>query len=263
MRACHKCGAYIDDKAQYCPECGATNVKSSGSLSLKAQEEVKKKGNPMGTTLGTGSGFTDILRAEDNGELDDSYFGGGPVSFTDPYANDDYVAKKKKDYSAPKTIFKILLLCAVAYLVYYVVTNVIFAEDKASTYEAVFENYIEAVNDKDASAMQDIIAPYIIDRGDVAKELVDEMEGVEFTDCEITEAIAFDDNQEKALQQTITLTGKSFGVQKAYTVKVTFKGTVNGQDRMIENIEMVFVKGDHKWYLDPTSYENPVFTDNK
>ena len=217
----------------------------------------------MGTTLGTGSGFTDILRAEDNGELDDSYFGGGPVSFTDPYANDDYVAKKKKDYSAPKTIFKILLLCAVAYLVYYVVTNVIFAEDKASTYEAVFENYIEAVNDKDASAMQDIIAPYIIDRGDVAKELVDEMEGVEFTDCEITESIAFDDNQEKALQQTITLTGKSFGVQKAYTVKVTFKGTVNGQDRMIENIEMVFVKGDHKWYLDPTSYENPVFTDNK
>ena len=35
------------------------------------------------------------------------------------------------------------------------------------------------------------------------------------------------------------------------------------KQRMIENIEMVFVKGDHKWYLDPTSYENPVFTDNK
>ncbi len=263
MKTCEKCGALVEDGAQYCLECGASVIKIQSSLSLKANQEVKKKGNPMGTTISTGSGLTDILRAEDNGDLDESFYGGGPVTFTDPYANDDYVAKKKKDYSVPKTIFKLILLCAVVYLAYYVVTNVILNDKSNDSYEAAFEIYVECINEQDAAELTKLMAPYLNDRSALANELIADMEGVELKDCEITDAVQFDVNQEKALQQTITLSGKSFGVQKAYTLKVTFNGTVNGEARKIENVEMVFVKGDHEWYFDPTSYSNPVFTDNK
>lgn len=260
MKTCHKCGAYVEDKAQYCPECGATIVKSYGNLSLKEEVEVKKKGNPMGTTVSTGSGLTDILRAEDHGDLDESFYGGGPVTFTDPYANDDYVAKEKTDFSAVKTLIKLIILAAIIYAGYYVIHDVILARKDVTSYEEAFEIYVEAVNEQDSNALKEIMAPYINDRlGEVEYQL-EQMEGVEFTEWEIVSAEEFTETEEKALQQEITLNGKSFGIQRAYHIKANFYGTVDGSKRGAENVDMVFIKGDNKWFFDPSDYDNSTFT---
>lgn len=260
MKTCHKCGAYVEDKAQFCPECGATIVKSYGNLSLKPEVEVKKKGNPMGTTVSTGSGLTNILRAEDNGDLDESFFGGGPVSFTDPYANDNYVAKQKKDYSTIKTLIKLIILVAVIYAGYFIIHDVILSRKDVSSYEEAFEIYVQAVNEQDSAALKEIMVPYINDRsGEIAEQLA-QMKNVQFTKWEIVSAEPFTETETKALQQEITLNGKSFGIQRVYHVKVNFYGTVNGEKRGAENVEMVFVKGDNKWFFDPTTYDNSTFT---
>ena len=125
MKTCHVCGAQVDDKELICPDCGATVVGNTGGFALKPQEPQKKKksSNPMGMTVSTGSGLTDLLRAEDEDvEVEDDLRGGSiPLTYAQNVIDDDAAYKEKKLKQKQKKLIAraivIIAICIFAFII--------------------------------------------------------------------------------------------------------------------------------------------------
>ncbi len=250
MKTCRVCGAYVDDKEFHCPECGAdVMIKSSGTLSLKQNTETKPKANPMGQTISTGSGLTDILRAEAGEDVEtEDFYGGGsiPLSFTRTDIDGDYSAKKKKKI-AP-TIFKLILLFAVCFGVYMFVTKVIMKEkDKGvESMEDAIEIYFDSVNANDIDEMQRIVPKFLSDRRDWAESMISTHNGAKLENYKINETETLPINE---LKNEILLTyNKTVSIQEANDVYISYMNNSNGVSIFEEKI-FTILKIDDCWYI--------------
>ena len=223
MKICHVCGCEVEDRELVCPDCGATVVKHSGSLSIKAQEETKKKLNPMGMTVSTGSGLTDILRNEsefDNADVDDDYFGGSiPLGMAKTVIEDD--GRKKSDTGKViGKVIKILCIIALLYGAYWVVVNVFLNRDVIESHEEAIDIYVEAINDADVEKMEKVMPSYLNDPSLPAAN-----------------------------------------IKGAVAVQVRFYGTTfNASGQSVEKngeVELVFIKIKDNWLLETESYKAP------
>lgn len=265
MKTCHVCGTQVDDRELVCPECGATVVKSTGSFALKNEAPVKKKSNPMGTTVSTGSGLTDILKADDDGYDMDSEvdFTGGsmPVTLSKTDIEDDGYKPKKKS-RVGGIIFKIILFLAIAYGIYYLVVNVFMKKEGATEYKQVVDIYMEAVNDADADKLVLIVPPYITGNLDTAEMMLDKLKGTTVDKYSIVSVTNYDSKEIIALQDSIKVqTAKTANISEACVVKVKTSGTIldfsGQQSPKNSEFDMVLIKIRDRWYLHIDTYGNP------
>lgn len=269
MKTCKVCGALVDDREWNCPECGATMITSSGALSLKTAEPEKKKssGNRMGTTVSTGSGLTDILRAEnddygDYGDSDEGFGGGSiPVSLSKNIIEEEEQRKKAKAHrQLMSNIFKIVALVVVAFVVYLFVTKVVMKERGASSYEDLVDIYVEATNNGDEELMLTIVPEFINYRSDEAAELVADLDGITITAYDIkgTEEISSTDMD--LLRDELKLeTGKNANLNEGYILDVQFTGKDEDGIAKTVGAKMEVYRVKDRWFLYPTDYEAPVF----
>lgn len=265
MKVCHVCGCEVDDRELICPDCGATVVKHSGTLSIKSEEETKRKLNPMGMTVSTGSGLTDILRNEsefDNVDVDDDYFGGSiPLGMAKTVIEDD--GKKKSDTGKVfGKVIKVLFVLALLYGAYWLVTNVFMNRDIVESHEEAIEIYVEAVNNNDAEMMLKIIPSYLNDPSTPAEKITKELENVNISRYDILTVTDMSSGDINSLQEQIKLaTTKTANIKEAVTVRVRFYGTTKntaGQDVQKNNeVELVFIKVKDNWLLETESYKAP------
>ncbi|MBE5944615.1 MAG: hypothetical protein E7258_06815 [Lachnospiraceae bacterium] len=269
MKTCRVCGAYVDDREWNCPECGASMITSSGTLSLKATAPEKKRGgggNRMGTTVSTGSGLTDILRAEDDeyGDSDYDYgFNGGsiPLSFSKNIIEEEEERKKaKKHRQLVSSIFKLVFLVAIVIAGYLYVTKVILKDRGANTYKDLVSIYVDAVNEDDQSLMLTIVPEFISYRSDEAAELVEELDGITINSFNIKNAEAISSTDIALLIDQIKLeTGKNANINEGYILDVEFTGKgEDGINKKVATVMEVYRVKD-KWFLYPMDFEAPVF----
>lgn len=269
MKTCHVCGCQVDDRELTCPDCGATVVMETSGLSLKAAEpETKRRTNPIGTTVSTGSGLTDILRAEDDGVAEDDPFMGGslPVSLTKTVIEDDGEYKRKKNTGKVfGAVFKLLLLAAAAYGVYYLVVNVFMKKEGALSYEEALDIYVEAANDKDVDKMKLIVPPYESYPADEAQEWLDNLNNANFTQSDIVKVENIDSTTLTALMEEVKLySGKTADAREGVTLTVEFRGTVvNAAGATVTKgyqLDMDFIRIKDRWYFYPDTLDTNVFS---
>ncbi|MBQ9609783.1 MAG: zinc ribbon domain-containing protein [Lachnospiraceae bacterium] len=261
MKKCPMCGVEVDDHATECPECGCPIADTSG-FSLKGGGPAPKKSNAhsIGTTVSTGSGLTDILN--DGMEEEYSSVGGSiPISLS---KNDigDYEVKHKSHIG--RTIFRILLLLAVAYGAYYLLDYFVFSNKKAYSYDDAIGNYMKAINDNDLDYMRGIMPPYLSDREASAKDILNNMSSLYINSYSIDDKVFYADKDLYELQDAIKLqTSKTARITSAYDLKVTFNVLVDGDSSKLENganlnitMNMSFIEINNKWYLLLDSYDN-------
>mgnify|MGYP007069863755 CR=1 FL=1 len=264
MKKCPMCGNPVDDHATECPECGCPIADTSGFSLKSSPGGSKKSGNPMGRSVSTGSGLTDLLREGDDAyeDYDNSNIGGSiPLSLTRTDIEGDYSAKKKSKIG--KYIFRIILLAAAAYGVYFLVTNV-FSREKAKSYEEALEYYVDAINEDDSDKMEVIIPPYIKDEEGRAKEYLENLSVLHVNSYNIREASPMTDSIIDNLQEAIKLdTGKTAKIKEGYNLVVELKVTVDGDSAQyakgssfLIKANMDFIKIKDNWYLEISSYEN-------
>ncbi len=255
MKTCHVCGALVDDRELTCPECGATVVKHSGGMTLRIEEPVKKKANPMGTSIGTGSGLTDILRSEndDYESVDDEFFGSLPTSFGKEYV-DTSVKKKSDNGKVFKTVFKILILAAVAYGVYFLVTNVFMKGDTIDSYEKALDCYVESINGGFVDDLEVIIPPYVGDTEEKARKIIADKAYDNISKYDVITVDQMDSSEIVSLQDEIKLNStKTANIKAACVAEVRFFGTTlsAGGSRVESNStqDMIFIQIRDNWYI--------------
>ncbi len=268
MKTCHVCGCLVDDKEIVCPECGATVVKATSGLSLKADEpEKKRKSNPIGTTVSTGSGLTDILRGEDDGVAEDDPYNGGsiPMSVIHNVVDDDDEPHKKKSGKVFSVIIKILLLAAVAFGIYYLVTNVIMKDDVSSTYEAALDTYIKNINDKNASELSVLVPSYVSDPVDEAQMWIEELNDADITEYNIVGTEYIDSTTLTELEEDVKLNlNRSIDISEGITLTVEFRGTsLNNAGNAVSRggeLKLQFIKMKNKWYFLHDNFDSSLLT---
>ncbi|MCM1272873.1 MAG: hypothetical protein NC225_07990 [Clostridium sp.] len=271
MKTCHVCGAQVDDKELICPDCGATVVAGSGGLSLKAQEPPKKKAaNPMGMTVSTGSGLTDLLKGEDDDvDVEDDLSGGSiPLSFSKTVIDDDYDYKKKQENKRiKKNVFRLILILALVIAAYFVVTTVMNREKGAKTPEQVLDIYMEAINNGDADKLDLVMPSYLGDTHAKAEQVIADMKNAHIDSYNISKKEELDNAEVMELQDSIKYqTSRTANIKGAVRLTVVMNGTA---DRMGEQIsvrsetEMTIVllkKGmGEYYYIHIDTYDNPDF----
>ena len=262
MKTCKVCGSLVEDREWNCPECGASMITSGGSLSLKAEEQKKKRTNPMGTTVSTGSGLTDILRAEDDyGEDDNPVYGSIPVSFSKTIIEEEEARKKAKaNHRLIASIFKTIFLLALVVAIVVIAVKVSEKEKGASTYKEAVKIYVEAVNNSNTDKMLLIMPNFLTSKKTTAKELLEKYEGVEFTNYSIKSAEPISENALLKLTETIKLeNGKNANRSDGYVVEVEFTGSVDGGEVITTVAVMEIYRDNGSWYLYPETYSNPLF----
>lgn len=269
MKTCHVCGCLVDDKEIVCPDCGATVVKATSGLSLKANEpEKKKRTNPIGTTIGTGSGLTDILRAaDDDGVAEDDPFNGGsiPVSIIRNTVDDDEETHKKKSKGAFSMIVKIICLLAVAFGVYLLVVNVFMKKDEQATYESALDTFISAVNNNDAALMAKLVPTYMNDSADVAEMWIDDLNGADITEYDIIAKEQMEKTDLTDIEEYVKLElNKSVEVRDGVELTVEFRGTsYNNAGNAVSrggDLKLQFIQIKDKWYFYPDNFNNSLLT---
>ena len=265
MKTCKVCGALMDDREWNCPECGATMIQSSGGLSLKANEETKKKkGNPMGMTISTGSGLTDILRADEpeDVEVEDEFYGGSmPISMSKTIIEDEEARKKAKaNKRLIGNIVKLVILALIAFGIYTIVSKVLTREKGANSYKEVVDLYVKAINDNNQTLMLSIVPKYVSDRQGDAKDIIDEMKDVKITGYTILSEEEIPLSARNILRDQIKLsTGKVATLDEGYILEVEFTGKVGNGDTYKSTVTMELYRANARWYLYTTTFTNPVF----
>lgn len=266
MKTCHVCGCQVDDKELICPDCGATVVMATSGLSLKNEAPTKKKAASSGPSISTGSGLTDILRADDDDVAEEDPLHGGsvPYSLTQNVIEEEERRKKKNISKVFGTIFKIVLLAAAAYGIYYLVVNVFMKKEGASSYEAALDMYVEAVNDDDAAKMKQIVPTYMSYPQDTAQDWIDSMTNVEITSYDIINTVEMDDAAMLIMQDDIKLEkNKSADIREGVTVTVEIRANVvNASGATVSRggeIEMDFIRLSDKWYFYSDSFDTSMF----
>lgn len=266
MKTCHVCGCEVDDRELICPDCGATVVKHSGSLSIKTQEETKKKTNPMGMTVSTGSGLTDILRNEsefDNPDIDENFYGGSmPAGMSKTVIEGVDMKKKSGNARALGGLIKLLLLIAVAVGIYLFLDKMVLNRDIVESHEEAIQIYVDAINNSDATAMEVIIPQYLNNPEIPAEEIIDDMENVSINRYDIISVRDLSSSEIKEVQEQIKLaTTKTANIREAVEVEVRFYGTThNSSGQKIEknSVEyLTFIKVKDNWLLETETYETP------
>ncbi|MBQ7707875.1 MAG: zinc ribbon domain-containing protein [Lachnospiraceae bacterium] len=265
MKKCPMCGIEVEDHASECPECGCPIADTSG-FSLKSNPGTKKKTtNPMGKSMSSGTGLTDVLREGDDAYDDyddDNAIGGSiPLSLSRLDIEGDYSAKKKG--KAGKIIIRLILLAALVAGAYFIVTNYLM-RDKAKSYEEALKYYIDAINNVDDEKMQVIIPPYIKDNESMAEDYVNSMKVLHINDYNTRNIEKLTDSDIDNLTQAIKLdTGKTAKIREGYRVDLELKVTViadssqyaNGSSFLIKKtVEFIRIKDN--WYLQINAYDN-------
>ena len=262
MRACRKCGTEVEDKVYICPNCGSEIVGSTGGLTLKAAENKKTVANPMGTTVSTGSGLTDILRGDEDDEVEMQ--GSIPTTLARNVINEDY-SGKKNNARIKKLIARIIFLAVVAVGAYFLITNVFMKEKGAKSYEDAIQFYVDAVNEKDQARMELIMPPYISATSNAA-EVLDGMKNATISSFEITDKSFLSKEEKEALQDSIKYqTTKTANLENACIAKVQLTGEVDisgVKKPVVSTIEMELVQIRGYWYLHVDTYSNTDFDYN-
>lgn len=265
MKTCHVCGCQVDDKELICPDCGATVVMATSGLSLKNEAPAKKKTAASGPSISTGSGLTNILRADDDVAEEDPFHGGSiPISLTKNVIEDEKRKKKKNISKAISIIFKIVLLAAAAYGIYYLVVNVFMKKEGALSYETALDMYVEAVNDSDAAKMKQIVPKYETYPQDTAQDWVDSMSNVEITSCDIIKTEEIDDAALTIMQDDIKLEkGKTADIREGVILTVEIRANVvNVSGSTVSRggeIEMEFIRISDRWYFYSDNFDMTMF----
>lgn len=253
MKTCKVCGALVDDREWNCPECGATMITSGGTLSLKANEPEKKKaGHTLGTTVSTGSGLTDILRA-DTDEVDDNpvIVGSVPMTYSKNYIDEEEARKKAKaNRRLIGNIFKVIFVLALALLVYLYVTKVIMAPKGADSYNKMVDTFVEAVNDNDVTLMKTIMPKFLSNQTEAAEDLLKDMDGVKIISYEITSKEEITRATMDILTDEIKLdTGKNANLNEGYYLEVQFviNNSTDVEKTVVVTMDAYRVK--NLWYL--------------
>lgn len=249
MKECPKCGTFMDDKELACPECGTTMVTrtSNSSLSLKSgdEPEKKKKSNPMGTTMSTGSGLTDILRSENDEEVevDDDFYGGSiPVSMARNNIDGDYSAKKKS--TVLPSLIKIAFLVAIVIGVYMFVTKVVLKETRTRSREDAINIYIEAMKGGE-DELGEIVPPYE-DEDHFRESTFLEYQG-RVTTHNIKNVDFLNKDDVDTLNVNLKLaTGKTVKIDEACNVEIEVMTDVKPI-----TLNLTFVKIRNDWYMNP------------
>ena len=254
MKFCQMCGCEVEEGVSVCPECG-NRIADTSAFSLRAREVKKKASNPMGTTVSTGSGLTDILRGEDDEDVDESFgsiSGSMPVSLSMTQIDGDYSSKKNRRVG--KMIFRLFLLAALAAGIYFFVVHIILANSKARSYNEAIKFIQESINDNDVDKMMKVIPPFMTDPETDAKDFIDSMGSVYIDDYDTKDLVEYDKDQKEALQDAIKLqTSKTSRILEAYDMTVDFKTEIGGSTSHIE-MPMTFVNIADKWYMLVGSY---------
>lgn len=273
MKTCHVCGAQVEDKELICPECGATVVGSTGGLALKPQEPPKKKAaNPMGVTVSTGSGLTDLLRADDEDvEVEDEFHGGSiTTNYVQNVIDDDAVYKEKKlKQKQKKLIVRGIILIAIAVFVFILVSTYLKQKKGAETPEELVDIYVEAVNEGSVEKIE-MIMPAYLNEHDEAQVLIDEMKSAHIDTYKIVKQTELNQAELDELQDSIKYqTGKTANIKGAKILTVQMSGTANrgGRDVAVNtelDIQVVKLKkgiGEY-YFIHMDTYDNPDFNYN-
>ena len=230
MKTCHVCGAQVDDKELICPDCGATVVGSTGGFALKPQEPQKKKAsNPMGMTVSTGSGLTDLLRAEDEDVDVEDELGGGsiPLTYAQNVIDDDAAYKEKKlKQKQKKLIARAIVIIAICIFAFVIISGYLNQRRGADTPDTLMDIYVEAVNDDDVDKMASIMPSYLDEQAE-AQKIIDNMKGVHINTCEVVRTIELSQQEMEELQDSIKYqTGRTANIKGATLITVKISGTI-------------------------------------
>lgn len=263
MKKCHVCGNEVDDREITCPECGAMVSTDTGSkFALKTGQDKKKTSNPIGMTVSTGSGLTDILKGDDDFE-DDNPYEGASMPFNTHIDYDDYAPKKKPKIFG--SVVKILFLAALVYGVYHLVVNVILADNGAKTYGEAIDIYVSSINEDDEDAMFTIMPPYISEsQGNVlARGVLDDLDGIYDLSWTQVGFKEYNSEEKMALQDSIKLqTGKTSNVLEACLITFQLTGktkSVGKEIPVVSRVDIELVRIRNNWYIHMDTYNNPNF----
>lgn len=265
MKTCHVCGYEVDDYILTCPECGATVVKSTVSFSLKSEEEKRKTSASLGKTIGSGSGYTDILRAEDDDTPEDDPFRGGsmPASMARNFIEEEARKKKQRHGRLVANIIKLIFVVALAVFVYLFVTKVILKKDGVSTAKEALEIFVEAVNENDVSALSKIMLPYYYQKEE-AEDMIEALRDVTISGNRIAQhtsdsRIALDEYQEMLKAEK----NKMVDIREGVTYIVEFRGTTTLKSGVSRDyggeVSLQFFRIKGKWYLNTDDFSYDFF----
>ena len=260
MKKCPMCGQDVEDHASECPNCGCPIADTSGFSLKGGNNSAPRKGssNPMGRTISTGSGLTDILN---EGEEDFSVGGSIPVSLS-KNETEDLNIKPKSNVGG--TVFKLLFIVAIGFGIYYLLNTYVFSNKKAYSPEEALEFYVKAVNEDDVDYMRGILPSYVENRDQVAQEYLDNISVLHIDSYTIDSKEDFADIEISELQDAIKLqTTLTSRIASAVRMKVTFHVDVDGDSEKLKNgdkldltMNLEFIEINTKWYLQTTSYDN-------
>lgn len=269
MKVCHSCGTEVKDKELVCPVCGATVVKSTGDFSLKAVEETKKKkkGNPMGTHVSTGSGLTDILKGDDSGYLvDEEDFRGGSIPTSYSKTDVDELGIKETKSSYIKYVILLVIVLAVGFFVYNMYSTYKANKRGKDSYEGVIEDYVLITNNRNKETFDNLMPKYMEMDKATASSLYKSITNIKIVANSLAEVSHLNSSEISELQELIKMASvKTAAIQDAVTVNVKIdaevKNAAGGTITKSSEIKLTIICVRDRWFLEPYSSDIP-FEDN-